>query len=118
MTKLEIERVEAEAGTIVVYRLDGWLSSTTESYRLLEEVKEDVRHGKRGVLIDISRIEHMSSAGVGILAACFTSVMNAGGRMVLSGGSKRSLVLLNVVKLLDVIPHFETEPEALASLRS
>ncbi len=78
--KLTVERIETGDASVIVYRMSGLLSNTTESYTFLDEFCHCVRKGETKAVLNIEKIEHVTSAGVGILAACYTSVTNAGGR--------------------------------------
>jgi anti-anti-sigma factor len=114
--KLTVERIErSEAGTSI-YRLRGLLSNSPESYAFLDEFSERVRKGEGKVVLNIEGVEHVTSAGVGILAACYTSVMNAGGKMTLAAVPSRARVILNVLKMLELLGDHATEDEAVAAL--
>lgn len=111
--KLEVERLEPNESGVVVFRLTGLLTNSTESYAFLDCVREDLHHEHNRIVINLEKVEVITSAGVGILAACFTSITNAGGRLVLSCISSRVRTLLNVVRLLDLLQTCPSEEEAL-----
>ena len=58
----------------------------------------------------------MSSAGVGILAACYTSATNAEKPLCLAHVSNRVHMILDVVKLSDVLCIFDNEDEAIRGI--
>ena len=61
----------------------------------------------------VEQVEHVSSAGVGILAACYTSATNVDRRLCLAHVSNRVRMILDVVKISDVLCIFATEKEAI-----
>lgn len=116
--KLTVEQDErAEAG-VVIYRLQGLLTNTPESYAFLDECAHRIRKGARKIVLNIEGVEHITSAGVGILAACYTSLTNAGGRMALASVPSRARVILNVLKMLELLGDYATEEDAVAALSS
>jgi anti-anti-sigma factor len=66
------------------------------------------------VVINLSGIEAVTSAGVGIIAAAYTSVTNASGRMCLAQVPERAHAILNIVGLLSVIGECAGEADAIA----
>ena len=112
--RLEIERIQHEDPKAVVYRLEGVLTDTKDCFGLLEMLRKDVKGGGSRVVIHLGKIEHITSAGVGILAACYLSANNAKSRLSISGASQQARSILQIVKLWDILDHYETEEEALA----
>ncbi|MBU1699413.1 MAG: STAS domain-containing protein [Candidatus Eisenbacteria bacterium] len=115
--KLEVERIEHEDPEAVVYRLSGVLTDRKDCFDFLDTLRQDVRRGGSCLIINLEKCEHVTSAGVGILAASYTSVTNAGGRMCLVGASNRVLTLLKLVGLLSVMNHYTLELEAFNGMK-
>ncbi len=110
---LEWETVETGSEDMVLFRLRGRLTGTKESYDFLEDVRDAVRDGRINVVINAEKLERVSSPGVGVIAACFTSVMNAKGSLALTQVSKQLQTLLEIVCLWDLLGHYASEDEAL-----
>ncbi len=110
--RLEVERIERTDAPVTVYRLRGVLTNTPESYGFLEGLQERVRKGKSRIVLNLEEVEHITSAGVGILGACYTSVSNAGGRICLTLVPARGRTILNVLKLFEFLPEFPAEEDA------
>jgi anti-anti-sigma factor len=115
-TKLEVERVEIGETRILVYRLKGALTGSTQSQAFLLQVQKDCKKEPRKVIVNMKSVQHLDSSGSGILTASFTSVTNAGGRMCLVGLSTRAEAVLNVIRFLYIVGHTQTEEEAVAYL--
>ncbi len=112
--KLVVSRAEAAGRTVAVYRFSGNLTSGTESYAFLDTIYAETRKKNPiKVVINLEEVEHVTSAGVGILAACYTSIKNAGGTLCLTGMNNRVRVILNVVRFLDIVPSAPNEDEAI-----
>lgn len=110
--KLHVENADRRDVGVTVFRLSGMLDSGPESYAFLETVQERAHAGPIRLVIHLGQVSLMTSAGVGILAACFTSVTNSGGRMCLAAATGRAAVILNLVRMLDVVDSAPTEDEA------
>jgi anti-anti-sigma factor len=106
-----------EAEPVLAWRLAGVLASSKEAYDFLEMLRARLRSDPRPVVLDLEKVEHITSAGVGIVAAAYTSATNAGVTLVLVALPAQVEAVLNVVNFLSVIEHFRTEGEALARLR-
>jgi len=108
--KLSYERVSR--GDVEVFRLSGQLTSSPESYALLDTVREAARKKHRRIVFEMSGVPMITSNGIGIIAACCTTLTNADGRLVIAALNQRCRVALNVVRMLDIIPSAESEDEA------
>ena len=111
--KLKVEQARPERSDAVVFRLSGKLTDTKESYAFLEQVRGEIRKGVSLVLLNLEGIEYLSSAGVGILAACYTSAKNAGGRMAIAAASEGARKILEIVCLWEALKRYPSEEEAL-----
>ncbi|MBN2170811.1 MAG: STAS domain-containing protein [Candidatus Krumholzibacteriota bacterium] len=114
--KLEVERSEREEPKAVIFRLKGSLIDSRECYDLLEDVRGEIRAGYRDFVLDLTGVKRLTSAGVGLLAACYTSITRVQGRLHVSGVSTETRMLLELVNLWSYIKDFDTAEEALASL--
>ena len=115
MKKLGIERIGHDDRRAVVYRLEGRMMDTKEAYAFLEEARGELKKGCRLILVNLSKVDYLSSSGIGILAACYTSARNAGARMGVVGASEPARKVLELVCLWDALERFETEELGLAS---
>jgi|WetSurMetagenome_2_1015567.scaffolds.fasta_scaffold619771_2 anti-anti-sigma factor len=116
--KLTVERIESSEAGVTIYRLSGLLTNTPESYAFLEEFSHRIRKGETKAVLNLEKIEHVTSAGVGILAACYTSLTNAGGKMALALVPLRAHVILNVLKMLDFLGDYPSEEAAVKAVSS
>ncbi len=107
--KLQYERIEADSPRGVIYRLTGALTDSQESYAFLEDVKADAKGGRPTALVNLVGVERINSSGIGILCACFTSLLSAQGALHLVGVSERNQTLLQAVGLWGKIAVHDSE---------
>lgn len=74
--------------------------------------------GKHKLLLNLSKLLRIDSSGVSIIVEMYVSVKRSGGELKLLSPRGRVLDVLTVFRLLEVIPSFEDEIEALNSFRS
>jgi anti-anti-sigma factor len=110
---LKVDVQEVEDPQAVIYRVSGLLTDTSDAFRLLERIREDLEGPHPTFILDLSGVPHVTSAGVGILAAAYTSAKRTGKRIVLTAPASRVESLLRVVGLWELIEHFETVEAAL-----
>jgi anti-sigma B factor antagonist len=116
--KLEYERVERSGPAAAVYRLSGALVGSPESYEFLEEIRTQAKRSDAPIILNMEGIEQVNSTGVGILAACYTSVTNAGGKICLASVPRRLQTILDVVHLTEVLCSLGDEEEAIRRVTS
>ncbi len=112
---LTIDRVPHPESGAVIFRLAGKLTGTKECYTFLDALRDDVHDGNTNIILNLEKVSHISSPGVGIVAACYTSVSNTQGRLAIVGAPSRVKTLLKIVCLWDLLGHHENETEALSS---
>ena len=103
---------------VILWNLVGNFTDCPEAYEFLREFREQMGSGTEAVLVDLSQLDHMSSCGAGILAACLASASNAARRLVFSGLSRRSDSILTVVGLRKVMQIYPTQEAAVQALRT
>ena len=88
-----------------------------ESELLSSLLKELVANGVRKLLLNLVNLTQVDSSGVGIIVETYVSLKRQRGELKLLRPCGRVLEVLTVFRLLDVIPSFEDEVQALASFR-
>lgn len=69
-----------------------------------------------GVLLEMSEVEDIDSAGLGELVVLYTAIGANGGRLGLVNPPNRIVRLLETTRLAGILRHFETVPDATAWL--
>ena len=88
-----------------------------ESELLSKHLRDMTAAGKRRLLLNLMNLSQIDSSGVGIIVEMCVSLKRSGGELKLLSPRDRVLDVLKVFRLLDVIPSFEDETNALASFR-
>ncbi len=101
---------------ILVMVLSGKILLGDGTGTLRDQVKADLAAGARHLVLNLSAVSYMDSAGLGELVGCRTSAFNAGGEVALVGLQKKINDLMTVTKLLTVFEVFDTEAAALQAL--
>jgi anti-sigma B factor antagonist len=103
---LVVEQVEEG-----VLRLVGPLTMST-----LSPFENAVRRVDGNVILDLSNVPYVDSAGLGALVGAFTSYHKTGRSMVLSGVNDRVLKLLEITRLESLFLIFPSLGEALQAI--
>jgi len=84
---------------------------------LKERIDELVQEGSLQIVIDLKLVPYVDSSDIGRLIRAHLSVRQAGGRVRLCNLSERVLDVLKMTRLHTVLELYQTEEEALASMR-
>jgi anti-sigma B factor antagonist len=103
------------AGTVVVLDLSGKLVLSEGSGLLKDKVQSVMFQETKRILLNLSGVSYMDSAGLGELIAAYTTVTRQGGTIKVANLTKRVSDLLMIAKVLTVFDVYESEAEALAS---
>jgi anti-sigma B factor antagonist len=78
----KIRQVEPD---VTVVELTGHMNLGNELMSLEVAVKRVIQEGSRKLVIDVTRLEYIDSAGIGMLVACNGQMDRAGGKMRVAG---------------------------------
>jgi anti-anti-sigma factor len=70
------------------------------------------------VILDLSEVPYVDSAGLGLLVSAFVSRQKAGRKMVLSGINPRVQKLFEITRVQDLFLIFDSPQEAIAALQN
>ena len=105
-----------ERGNVSILDLRGRSTiNEGESELLGGHLKKLIDKGVCKLLLNLADLARIDSSGIGVIVATCIAVRRMGGDLKLLCPSGRVLEVLTVVHLLDVIPSFENEAQALAS---
>ena len=113
LLQIEIRRMEPD---ITVLELTGKISLGRESQRIETIVQDLLRQNERKIILDISRVDHLDSTGIGILAYCYGTVNRSNGELRIAGASGKVLHLLQITRLDGVLPLCDSVEAARSSL--
>jgi anti-sigma B factor antagonist len=104
------------AGDVAVISVDGDITLNKGGDVLLKDkVQSLIQQGTKNIVIDLSRVAYVDSAGLGQLVQAYATTKNKGGALKLVNVTKKLKDLLVVTKLLTVFDTFDDEKSALSS---
>jgi anti-sigma B factor antagonist len=112
---LQIEEKTIEPD-IVLVELKGKLALGRESQRLETLAADLVKAGRTKVILDMTGVDYIDSAGIGILALISGKMTEAGGALAVVAPEGRVLHLLNMTQMVRILAVSPTVAEALANL--
>lgn len=103
-------------GNVAVVKVTGDITLNRGGDVLLKDkVHSLIQQGHKNLLVDLSGVSYVDSAGLGELVQAYATARNRGGVLKLLHITKRLRDLLVVTKLLTVFDTFDNETEALSS---
>jgi anti-sigma B factor antagonist len=108
--KLELEKTASSNEALAIYKATGKLSLET-----VNEFIQKLRAETAGsVVLDLSGVSFLDSAGVGGLVSLFVSRRNQGKTFSLAALSTQSTAVVTVAGLQNLLPVYKTVEEAAA----
>jgi len=107
--QLDLEKVSASNGSNLVTRLNGKLSLETVHNFIQTMRPEPAAH----LVLDMSGVTFLDSAGVGALVSLFVHRRNAGKSFAIAGLTQQGMAVLQVAGLTKLLPNFATVEAAL-----
>jgi anti-sigma B factor antagonist len=104
-----------EEGEVIVIEPKGKITIGEGDVLLRDEIGKLLAENKKKLVLDLSGVSYMDSAGVGELVSVFTSVKNRGGELKLSCLTKKIKDLLQITQLMTIFDTFEDTREAVRS---
>ena len=104
---------------VAIIRVTGDITLSKGGDVLLKDKVQSLLHqGYTNLLIDLSGVSYVDSAGLGELVQTYVTAKNRGGRLRLLNPTKRLKDLLVVTKLLTVFESYDNEAAAVASFQA
>lgn len=100
---------------VTVFDLDGRLTLGDATDQLRSSVRQEFENGHKSILLNMSGVSYIDSAGLGELVALYTHIARKEGKLKLAGLSGRFVNLLQLTKLHTVFDIFENETLAVLS---
>lgn len=101
-----------------IISLEGDFLSEGEQSELRKKVRTLVDQGKTRLIIDLTKLKHINSCGLGALVCAFTSVRRAEGDLRFAGVGPSVEELLRITQLTMIFRISPTIEQAIAEYRS
>ncbi len=112
---MKIKKKEVDG--ITVLELSGEMYGGPDNMKLVEVVSELAEQGSLDLVISLSKVKWISSTGLGILVSARSRFAKEGGVVKLAHPNDRVLGILQVTRLNLIFDVYESEEEAIASLK-
>jgi anti-anti-sigma factor len=80
-------------------------------------LQETITKGSRKLLVNMKAVTQVDTTGISTIVRAFVSMQRAGGKFALFHLTDRVRLVMDMTRLLNVIPTYPDEAEALARLR-
>ena len=115
---MTVRMTNREVDGVCVVDLDGRIVLGEESNSLREKVKTLVAEGKKKIVLNMSKIKYIDSAGLGALVAAHISAKNQGASVRLCNLGEKFYEVMQITRLLTVFDVYDTEAAAISSFQS
>jgi anti-anti-sigma factor len=112
---MTLELAKRVVDDVTVVDLSGRCTLGDETERLDRELRKIVEGGCRKLLLNLTELLQIDSTGVSVIVASYVSLRRLKGEVKLLHPTGRVQTVLEITHLLQVIPNFQDETEALAS---
>ena len=102
---------------VVILDLSGRITMGEGTLILRDQIQKLLNAGDRKFLLNLEDVNYIDSSGLGELVTSFTTVRNQGGLLKLLNLTRRVQDLLQITKLLTVFETFNSEAEALKTMK-
>ena len=106
-----------ESGDVTILDLQGRATIGADCDLLTDHLEMLIANGARELLLNLADLTQLDSSGISVISKTYLSLGRQGGNLKLLRPNSRVGAVLRVIHLLDLIPTFEDEAQALASFR-
>jgi len=100
---------------IVIIGLEGKVMGGPDATMFHGKLHEYVNSGNKKVIVDLSKVEWMSSVGLGMLISALTTMKNNEGVMKLANVTENIESLLTITRLVTIFQTHDSVEEAMNS---
>lgn len=112
-----VECLEEKKGSVVVFSLKGYLDSTS-SPEVEKKILSSIDSGTMDIILDMSSLDYISSAGIRILVLCLKTIEKRGGKICLVSVPKPIENVLYITGFLQYFKLYDNQKQALEALSS
>ena len=106
---------ERGVGNVTILDVSGNVTLNDGAEQVRDKVRSVLQQGQKYLLVNLSKVSYMDSAGLGELVQAYSTVAKQGGKLKLVSPTKRLQDLLAIAKLLTVFDAYDSEAEAINS---
>ena len=106
---------EERVAHVTILRLAGRLELDDGDTTLRDHINRLVEEDRVNVILDLTKVTRLDSAGIGMLVSKYLTVKRRGGTIKLLHLTDRTSKLLNMTRLVTVFEIFEQDDQAIQS---
>jgi len=110
--KISARRVDG----VSILDLEGRLVLGPATESLGNALQETIAKGARKLLLNMKAVTQVDTTGISTIVRAFVSLERSGGRLCMYNISERVRLILDLTRLLNVIPSYSDEAEALSKV--
>jgi anti-sigma B factor antagonist len=112
---IQVREIEPQ---VAVVELGGRLTLGDACQLLIQKIEELLRADKARIVLEMTGVEFMDSAGLGTVVACYGKAKKAGGNLVLAAPQKKVADTFKITHMDSVVKSFPTAEAAAESFQS
>lgn len=112
---MALRMTDREVGGVTVLDLEGRIVLGEESNAFRERVKGLLANNHKKIVLNMSNVSYIDSAGLGTLVATFHSARSQGGTLKLCNLGSKFKEVLQVTKLMTVFDVYDSDTAAVQS---
>jgi len=112
---MDVKITFQEVSGVSVIGLNGRIVLGQESSALRDAVKHVVADGKKKIVLDMSNVSYIDSAGLGILVASHVSAKTQGASMRLSSLGNKFQEIMQITRLFTIFDIYDSTATAIDS---
>jgi len=102
----------SEVYNAAVISFKGKLRGGPDAQKFQDQVGNYIEGGKKNIIVDMENVNFVDSSGIGSIVRAFSTVKDAGGKLVLAGVSDKISGLLSITKLNSIFDQYPNIEEA------
>ena len=106
---------ERSVGNVTIIDVLGNVTLNDGAEQVRDKVRSVLQQGQKNLLVNLSKVSYMDSAGLGELVQAYSTVAKQAGKLKLVSPTKRLQDLLVITKLATVFDSFDDETAAVNS---
>jgi anti-anti-sigma factor len=113
LLRIEERKIEPD---ITVVELAGKLALGRESQQIETLVDQLVGQGRLKAILDMTQVDYIDSAGIGLLAMASGKMKQSGGKLAIVAPEGRVLQMLNLTQMTSILSVAKTLAEAVTAV--
>ena len=114
---MALRMTDRDVNGVTVIDIEGRIVLGAESTAFREKVKSLLVAGKKKIVLNLSTVSYVDSAGLGTLLATFHSATSQGATLKLENPDTKFKELLQLTKLITVFDTYDNEALAVSSFK-